>query len=172
MEKNALTKIDKALLSLESLSPQDIESMLETLFREERRLSQKRRELHRKIDEARREILERLKNQKRKAGKEILENLVNSLLNPVAGLPDDLLNAKELEVELDTDIKSLSFEELENYYNTLRKEESIVSFKRRWIQGKIDLLKNWLNLKQSIETGLNDEEFARLLTKFLSEKGF
>lgn len=172
MEKNALTKIDKALLSLESLSPQEIESMLETLFREERRLSQKRRELHRKIDEARREILERLKNQKRKAGKEILENLVNSLLNPVAGLPDDLLNAKELEVELDTDIKSLSFEELENYYNTLRKEESIVSFKRRWIQGKIDLLKNWLNLKQSIETGLNDEEFARLLTKFLSEKGF
>lgn len=172
MEKNALSKIDKALLSLESLSPQEIESMLETLFREERRLSQKRRELHKKIDEARREILERLKNQKRKAGKEILENLVNSLLNPVAGLPDDLLNAKESEVELDTDIKSLSFEELENYYNTLRKEESIVSFKRRWVQGKIDLLKNWLNLKQSIETGLNDEEFARLLTKFLSEKGF
>lgn len=172
MDRKSLSRIDKALLSLENLTPDEIEEILESLQQEERRLSRKRRQLHEKIDEARREILSRLKNSRRKAKKEIFENLVNSLISPIVNLPQNIHAAKEREVEYFDDLSKLSFEELENYYHTLKEEEAIVSFKRRWVQGKVDLLRNWLDIKQSVQAGVSDEEFARMLTKFLSEKGF
>lgn len=172
MDSKSLSKIDKALLSLENLAPEEIEQILESLLQEERRLSKKRRLLHEKIDEARKEILSRLKSQKRRAKKEIFENLVNALINPMVNLPQKLYEAKEREIEFHEDLTKLSFDELEKYYNILKEEEAIVSFKRRWVQGKVDLLRNWLDLKQSVQAGLSDEEFAKMLTKFLSEKGF
>ncbi|MCX7831752.1 MAG: hypothetical protein N2440_02500 [Actinobacteria bacterium] len=172
MSNNSFAKIEKALLSLENLSQKEIENSLEFLYEEEKRLSKKRRELHLKIDETRKEILLRLKNQKRKVRKEVLENLVKSLLNPILNLPKELLVEDERNPDLTVDVKSLNFEEIENYYNQLREEEALVSFKRRLVQGKIDLLKNWLSLKQTMQEGASDEEFARTLTKLLSEKGF
>lgn len=172
MSENSFAKIEKALLSLENLTQKEIEDSLELLYEEEKRLSKKRRELHSKIDETRKEILLRLKNQRRKAKREILENLVKSLLNPLLNLPNDVLGKNERNPDLTVDVKSLSFEEIENYYNQLREEEALVSFKRRLVQGKIDLIKNWLSIKQTMQEGASDEEFARTLTKLLSEKGF
>lgn len=172
MKKNMLSKIDRALLSLEKLSPEEIEDYLNLLQDEEKRLSKKRRELHLKIDSCRKAILENLKKQKRMAKGKIFEELIQSLVDPFFKLPEDFLNEEEKNPDLSFDLSKLNFEELENYYNELRREEAVVSFKRRLIQGKIDLLKNWLSLKQSMERGQTDEEFVLKLTKFLSEKGF
>lgn len=172
MKKSRLPEIERAILSLEKLTETEIEDYLEILGEEEKRLSTKRKQLHSKIDEIRKEILNRLKNQKRQARKEVLEKLVGSLLDPLTGFTGDLLKEDEKNPPLDKDVISMDFEELENYYNELRHEEAVVSFKRRLVQGKIDLLKNSLLLRQSIGKGLSDEEFAQTLTKLLSEKGF
>jgi small-conductance mechanosensitive channel len=172
MSKKSLPEIEKALLSLEKLSEEELENYIQILSEEEKRLSQKRRQLHQKIDAARRELLNRLKEEKRRARREILEKLVASLLDPLTGMAEELLKAEEKNPPLDKDIFLLEFEELESYYNELKQEEAIVSFKRRLVQGKLDLLKNSLSLRQSIGRGLSDEEFARTLTRLLAEKGF
>jgi len=172
MKKNRLLEIERAILSLEKLTEAEIENYIEILSEEEKRLSNKRKQLHKKIDEIRREILNRLKNQKRQARKEVLEKLVVSLLDPLTGFSSDLSKEEEKNPSLDKDVFLMEFEELENYYNELRHEEAVVSFKRRLVQGKIDILKNSLILRQSIGKNLSDEEFAQTLTKLLSEKGF
>ncbi len=164
-----LDEVEKAIISLESLSEDQIRDYIDLLSQEERRLSRKRKQLHTVIDQTRSEILKRLQKSRRKARKEIYEETIKNLLNPIAGITEE--TPEELsDDEINRDIESMSFEELESFYNILRKEEGRVSFRRRIIQGKIDILRNALSLREA--TAPTDEEFARQLAKLLSEKGF
>lgn len=166
------SEIDKALLSLESLDEEKIREYLDILASEEKRLSEKRRKLHQAIDNAREEILQRLSQRKKKASEEVYAKAVERLLSPIFGTPKDLIKREEKDIEIKDNLYNLEFDELEKYYQALRDEEALVSFKRRIIQGKIDILKNHLLLRQSTKEAISNEEFAKKLAKLLTEKGF
>jgi hypothetical protein len=166
------SEIEKALLSLESVDEEKIREYIDILEKEEKRLSEKRKKLHRAIDSAREEILARLSQAKKKASEDVYAKAVERLLNPIFGTPDDLMSRKESDLEIKEELSGLNFDELEEYYQTLRDEEALVSFKRRMVQGKIDILKNHLLLRLSATETVSNEEFAKKLARLLTEKGF
>lgn len=166
------SEIEKALLSLESLDEEKLREYINILQAEEKRLSEKRKDLFKAIDLAREEILKRLSGMKKKASSDIYIKAVENILNPMKGVPKDLISKEETEIEFREDLDKMEFEELEKYYLKMRDEEALVSFKRRIVQGKIDILRNHLLLRQAETETASSEEFARKLARLLTEKGF
>lgn len=163
--------LDEIFLRLHELSDEEINRAVEAYQIEERRLSEKRRRLHRAIDDARKEILNRLKQQRKAAGGELYEQLIQNLRDPFLKATGKLLQRPETDIDTEKDVSSLSFEELEKYYNELRREEALVSYKRRIIQGKIDILRNALVLKLEDLKSASNEEFAAKIAELLARQG-
>lgn len=163
--------LDEIFLRLHELEEDEINRAVEAYQVEERRLSEKRHRLHRAIDAARQEILNRLKQKRKAAPADLYEQLIKNLKDPYLRATAEILSQPESDIDTEKDISSLSFEELEDYYNQLRREESIVSYKRRIIQGKIDILKNALVFKHEELKSASNEEFAAKIAELLAKQG-
>ena len=71
------------------------------------------------------------------------------------------------------DLAQLSDEELRNLIEELEKEESDISYRRRLLQGRIDILRaeRTARLRRSVESGEAPLTDMDTLTDILSQKG-
>jgi hypothetical protein len=71
------------------------------------------------------------------------------------------------------DLASLSDDELKELIDELEKEESDISYRRRLLQGRIDILRaeRTARLRKSVEAGDSPLADVSTLTDILSQKG-
>lgn len=168
---------ENLFLHLRELSNEQIASLVSELEKEEKRLSKKRKDLHAKIDSLKSYISQKfLKELNTDIEEKLLVKVAEMLSSTSRTIPIEVLSdEEETEVDIPEDYSKLDFEQLEKLFNDLRKEEAKVSYRRRVIQGKIDILKNELlaRLESTFEpSDESTEDLIKRITKILSSKGF
>lgn len=176
MSKINMDKIDSLFFKLRNLTYVELATAITKLEEEEKRLSEKRKKLHRRIDHLKKYISEKLSKQRKQASDELYSRLIDVLSDPMARIPTEALKEPIEEKEIKKlDPETLNFDQLEGYYNQLRKEESKISYKRRITQGKLDILRNELIARlESRERSTQDstKDLVERLSKLFSNKGF
>ncbi len=177
MTDSSSSSFENLFLRLKELSNEEITSLVRDLENEEKRLSKKRRNLHRQIDSLKTYISRKfLKKLNTEMEEKLLVRVAEMLTTPLRSIPMEVLSEeKEVDINVPDDFSKLDFEELEKIYHDLRREEAKVSYRRRVIQGKIDILKSEIiaRLESTLEIpDKTTEDLIKRISKILSSKGF
>ena len=92
--------IDEALLNLEEKSLEDLRELLDELYRDEQKVSYRRRVLHGKIDILRAELVRRLKTQRESGGNVVSGHDIERLIDIMSS---DLHGVSRYDVAVDDD---------------------------------------------------------------------
>lgn len=178
-DRERLTQI---MLDLPTLSSDEIASLISELELAERSLSERRRFLHEHIDRVKERMTallrERISSPDADFADAALLRAAEAMISSSHTIPVEALleEGEAAPVELPDDVASLSFEELERLYQSLRREEARVSYRRRVTQGTIDILKNELLARlestSAAAGAATDEELVRTIARVLAERGF
>ncbi len=158
-------EIEQTFFKLHQKTEEELSSTLKKLIQEEKRLSQKRHFLHQKIDSLRIRLIEKLKRRKSLNRKEINKS-VEALLKGEKVVPVNQYNLDEKEIG-DINFSQASAEELSLFLKKLLEEEAKISYKRRLIHGKIDILKT--ELLDRIEKNPDDLHNLKDLNKLIKK---
>lgn len=177
MTDSASSSFENLFLRLRELSNEQITSLVSNLENEEKRLSKKRKNLHHQIDSIKTYISRKfLKKLNTDMEEKLLIRVAEMLTVSSRSIPMEVLGEeKEIDINLPEDFSKLNFEELEILYNNMRREEAKVSYRRRVIQGKIDILKSEIIARLESTLELPDkstEDLVKRISRILSSKGF
>ena len=139
---------------IESLSPQELETLINELEAEEDAVSYRRRLLHGRIDLLRKEYEQRLKTHV-EDGDPLHEPVAADLDRPLFEGTGDV--PPEHELEPLPELGGLGDDELRTMIHELEVEEDDVSLNRRTIQGRLDML------RAARDGSLDLEHLARVL---------
>lgn len=172
-----MREIDEIFLNLPEKTLEELKDGFDFLRFQEKKISTYRHHLHQEIDQLRQELSLRLKKGISLKDEELYQAIWALLegKDVIPLEPADLSNWSTIAETKTTPLeglKSLSLEEIKERLEFLFKEESKVSYKRRLMQGKIDLLKDEvekrLAKKENLVEAKGLEELVRELTAILS----
>lgn len=178
MAENKKIQIEESLSKLSELSSEEITSLIEELTKQEIELSKRRKDIHRLLDLLKEKLIEELKEGiDEKIGDDVLAKAAKVLISSSRTIPVEVL-AEEEEKDLvitEKDLNDLDLKQIEDIYQTLRREEAKASYRRRVVQGKIDILQNELLARLESSRSSHpevSEDLIKRITNILSKKGF
>ncbi len=127
---------------LGALSDQELDDLIQQLTAEEHEVSHQRRLLHGKIDILKAELVNRLRTKREEGEPPIITGAdVQQLIEILSGRGESPTRP-DRRAAMDTfpDLGALSDHDLSDLVQQLRAEEREVSYERRLLQGKIDIL--------------------------------
>lgn len=172
-----MSNIDEIFLNLPEKKLEELKEAFDFLLQEEKKISIHRHQLHQEIDQLRRELSRRLKKGISLKDEELFQAIWALIegKDVIPLEPADLSNwsaITETKITSSKKPEKLSLEEIKEKLEFLLKEEGKVSYKRRLMQGKIDLLKDEvkkrLAKKENLVEAKDLEELVHELTAVLS----
>jgi hypothetical protein len=145
--------LDEWVSGIGSMSDAELKGLIGDLAGEEREISYGRRILHGKIDLLRAELVNRLRERHNSGSETITDADITRLtdlltsdrweqeLNAVDGDEAPALDKKGSKMDSFPDLGSLTDPELKELIRTLTDEERDISYKRRILHGKIDIIR-------------------------------
>ncbi|MCK4777994.1 MAG: hypothetical protein KAS39_06405, partial [Actinomycetia bacterium] len=133
------------MIEIQGKSDSEVKEILNNYIKEEKEISKSRKEHHKKIDDLKKRLVENLKKINSKIPEEVVLKAILKLANGKNIIPFD-------DKEIDLKEKALkdqgyskvdkSIEEKKEHLRKMVFEEAKISFKRRILHGKIDIIKD------------------------------